>query len=205
MPDDEEFTSPFPSYDVLDKWSSPSWNDQTRRVVASRLRDIPPRRFFSEQEWSTAVAIAERIIPQPDRGEECVPIVPFIDEGLFENRGKGYRYADMPPAPEAWRGGLAAIDDESRIRFEALFGDLSPDERDAVLRFVQSGEVKSPLWNELPPKRFFTNILLDDIVGIYYAHPSAWSEIGFGGPASPRGYVRLGVNQRDSWEAEEER
>jgi hypothetical protein len=47
------------------------------------------------------------------------------------------------------------------------------------------------------------SVLLRDIVEIYYAHPSAWSEIGFGGPASPRGYLRLGTNRRDSWEAEE--
>ena len=30
-----------------------------------------------------------------------------------------------------------------------------------------------------------------DIVLAYYAHPTAWSEIGWGGPASPRGYVRM--------------
>ncbi|MFP5247069.1 MAG: gluconate 2-dehydrogenase subunit 3 family protein, partial [Thermoanaerobaculia bacterium] len=62
-------------------------------------------------------------------------------------------------------------------------------------------DVASTRWNDLPPKRFFTEILLDAIVGEYYAHPHAWSEIGFGGPASPRGYVRLGLNQRDPWEA----
>jgi hypothetical protein len=37
----------------------------------------------------------------------------------------------------------------------------------------------------------------------YYAHPTAWSEIGWGGPASPRGYVRLDFNERDPWEAAE--
>ena len=50
--------------------------------------------------------------------------------------------------------------------------------------------------------RFF-NELLGKVVSVYYAHPSAWNEIGFGGPASPRGYVRLGFDQRDPWEAEE--
>ena len=33
--------------------------------------------------------------------------------------------------------------------------------------------------------------------------PTAWSEIGWGGPASPRGYVRLDFNERDPWEAAE--
>ena len=45
------FRNPFPTYNVLDKWDTPSWNDQTRTVVAKRLNEVPPRRFFSETEW----------------------------------------------------------------------------------------------------------------------------------------------------------
>jgi len=45
--------------------------------------------------------------------------------------------------------------------------------------------------------------VLRTAVSIYYAHPAAWNEIGFGGPASPRGYVRLGFDRRDPWEADE--
>ena len=33
--------------------------------------------------------------------------------------------------------------------------------------------------------------------------PTAWNEIGFGGPASPRGYVRMDFDRRDPWEAAE--
>ena len=29
-------------------------------------------------------------------------------------------------------------------------------------------------------------------------------EIGFGGPAYPRGYARLGIGLREAWEGEEE-
>jgi hypothetical protein len=29
--------------------------------------------------------------------------------------------------------------------------------------------------------------------------------MGFGGPAAPRGYLRLGPDERDPWEAREER
>ena len=196
------FASPFGSYDVLDKVDSPSWNDQTRRVVRKRLREIPDRRFFDEREWAIAEAIAARIVPQPERAAP-VPIVPFIDETLQEKRGKGYRYADMPPAADAWRRGLAAIDDESRLSGGRGFAELADDAKDALLGRVQRGDVASALWNGLPPRRFFTELLLGAIVGEYYAHPAAWSEIGFGGPASPRGYVRLGFDQRDPWEAEE--
>jgi hypothetical protein len=45
--------------------------------------------------------------------------------------------------------------------------------------------------------------VLHDVINAYYAHPTAWSEIGFGGPASPRGYVRLDAGRRDPWEAAE--
>ncbi|MDQ3430688.1 MAG: gluconate 2-dehydrogenase subunit 3 family protein, partial [Actinomycetota bacterium] len=34
----------------------------------------------------------------------------------------------------------------------------------------------------------------------FYAHPWSWNEIGFGGPAYPRGYKNLGVNRREPWE-----
>ena len=52
-------------------------------------------------------------------------------------------------------------------------------------------------------KTFFKQRMAHDIVYAYYAHPTAWNEIGWGGPASPRGYVRMGYNERDPWEAAE--
>ena len=34
----------------------------------------------------------------------------------------------------------------------------------------------------------------------FYSHPWAWNEIGFPGPAYPRGYLNPGVNARERWE-----
>jgi hypothetical protein len=104
---------------------------------------------------------------------------------------------------EAWRRGLKALDDEARLRFGADFVDLPSSRQDDLLEFVQRNEVRSPAWAKLPAKDFFSSRVLHDVVNAYYAHPTAWNEIGFGGPASPRGYVRLGFDQRDSWEAAE--
>ena len=36
-----DFRTPYPAYDVLDKWDSPSWNEQTREVVRKRLDEVP--------------------------------------------------------------------------------------------------------------------------------------------------------------------
>ena len=197
-----DFETPYLTYDVLDKWDSPSWNDQTRKAVGQRLGKLPPRRFLTQEQWSLLEAIADRLMPQPDR-EQPVPIVPWIDDMLHQNHNPGYRYADMPPMREAWRQGLDAIGAEARGRHGKAFEQLPPDEQDALLRDVQNNRVDSRYWRDLPAGGFFLHHLLKQVVGVYYSHRSAWSEIGFGGPASPRGYARLGLNERDSWEAEE--
>jgi gluconate 2-dehydrogenase subunit 3-like protein len=197
----QDFQRRYPTYNVLDKWDTPSWNDRTRAVVAKRLREVPPRRFFSETEWELAEAICGRLIPQPDRPDDPVPIVPFIDEKLHENRGNGYRYQDMPPQRDAWRIGLRAIDAEAHARRQHGFLELPHNQKDSVLRSVQHGDTLGDAWDDMPPKRFFSSVLLREAVTVYYAHPAAWSEIGFGGPAAPRGYVRMQANRRDSWEA----
>jgi hypothetical protein len=58
-------------------------------------------------------------------------------------------------------------------------------------------------WGDMPAAVFFKERLAHDILGAYYSHPTSWNEIGFGGPASPRGYVRMGADRRDPWEAAE--
>jgi hypothetical protein len=192
------FHTPYARYDVLAKWRSPSFDDVTRRVLAQRLHQVPKRRFFSEREWAVLEAAAARILPQPERAEP-VPIAPFIDDRLARGIGDGYRFETMPPEDQAWRIGLGALDAEARALEGWGFPELSTEEQDEVLTRAQTGEVKTQAWGSMPPGRFFIHHLVDTVARVYYAHPDAWSEIGFGGPASPRGYVRL--TRRDPWEA----
>ena len=197
-----DFRTPYSGYDVLDKWDSPSWNEQTRSAIGQRLDQVPERRFLTENEWSLLQAIVDRLLPQPDR-EEPVPIVPWIDALLHHNHTPGFRYADMPPMRDAWRQGLKAIAAEASERFGREFLQISPGDQDELLRDVELNRVDSRFWGNLPAGGFFKHHLLKEVVGIYYSHPAAWSEIGYGGPASPRGYARLGFDERDPWEAEE--
>jgi hypothetical protein len=194
--------TPYVDYDVLAKWDTPSWDEQTREVIRKRLTEIPERRFFTRAEWQTLESICARLIPQPERSNP-IAIVPWIDDKLHHDRRDGFRYEDMPPLPEVWRLGLQGVDEESRRRFGTQFRSLPEADQDAVLRTIQAGDVADGVWARLPAQRFFTTVLLKEVVGEYYAHPAAWSEVGFGGPASPRGYVRLGLNQRDPWEPPE--
>ena len=109
----------------------------------------------------------------------------------------------MPPLREAWRRGLDALDAEARAAHARPFHALDAAERDGLLRRAEKGELDVPAWGGMPSKLFFEKRLLRDIVHAYWSHPIAWSEMGFGGPASPRGYVRLAPDRRDSWEARE--
>lgn len=194
----DDFKAPYPGYDVLAKWHSPSWNEQTRQTIKARLGDVPARRFFTEAEWRTLIAFCETVMPQPER-DQPVPIAPFIDADLYTRRGSGTRYADMPDDGDAWRYALAAIDHDAEQRHGQAFHQLALDQRTALLADAAAGNTSSA-WG-VPSKRFMRDIALQAIVSIYYVHPAAQSEIGFGGPASPRGYVRLGPDRRDGWEA----
>ncbi|MBV9252242.1 MAG: gluconate 2-dehydrogenase subunit 3 family protein [Acetobacteraceae bacterium] len=192
----------YPGYDVLAKRHSPSWNEQTRRVIDRRLAMPREPRFFTEAEWRTLNFVCDGIIPQP-KHRPPVPIAAMIDQKVYENHTDGFRNSRLPKMQEAWRRGLHAIEQEAQARHGAAFDQLAPQQQDALLQDMQKGELSGPAWGDMPCKLFFTERLLHDIIHAYYSHPTAWSEIGFGGPASPRGYVRMGFNRRDPWEAAE--
>ena len=192
----------FPGYDVTSKRHTPSWNEATRRAIDQRLALPRTPHFLSEHEWLTLSAICDRIVPQPtDRPP--VPVPAMIDHKLNNNMLDGYRNSQLPPLREAWRRGLHAIDAEAQTRHGAVFHKISVAEQNALLKQLQDGELNSEAWGDMPSKLFFKERMVHDIVSAYWAHPTSWNEMGFGGPASPRGYVRMGFNKHDSWEAVE--
>lgn len=194
----------YPGYDVLAKRNSPSWNEQTRQVIDARLAlDPAEHRFFDDTEWPTMLAICRRIVPQPDSRARPAPVAALIDQKLHKDDRDGYRDARLPHLREAWRRGVRAIDAEAQLRHGVGFRQLNIYQQDDLLSAVQRGQVQSPAWGDMPPQLFFAKRLLHDVVTAYYAYPVAWNEIGFGGPASPRGYVRLNYDRRDPWEAAE--
>ena len=202
----------YPGYNTLDKRDTPSWNAKTREVIAARLRTPREPRFFDPKEWAVVQAVAARLVPQPPRGPgsrddngEEIPVASLVDTKLHENHQDGWRPAELPPQREAWRRGLRALDAEAQAAHNAPFAMLDGEHQDGLLKKMESGGLHDSAWGDMPSKLFFSHHLLREIVYAYYAHPTAWSEIGFGGPASPRGYVRLQADMRDPWEAIEAR
>ena len=195
-------TGRYPGYDVLAKRDSPSWNDQTRQVVDARLAIEVRPVFLNEVEWRALEALCERVMPQPTN-RAPVPIPAYVDRQLAAGKLKGYRFAQMPQPAKAWQCALAALDEVAQREKGRVFADLTALDQDGVLQRMSDGSLQSPALEGMPPKTFWASHVLHDVVGAYYAHPTAWSEIGWGGPASPRGYVRLDLNRRDAWEPEE--
>ncbi|MBF8643739.1 gluconate 2-dehydrogenase subunit 3 family protein [Pseudomonas luteola] len=192
----------YPGYDVQSKRQTPSWNEATRRAIDERLALPQEPRFFNAKEWEILNAVCARILPQPN-DRPPVPVAAMVDAKVFGRRGDGYRDARLPPLHEAWRRGLTALDTEAKARYNHSFAQLAEHEQDGLLAAMQTDDLNHPAWGGMPAAAFFSHRLVHDITNAYYGHPTAWNDIGFGGPASPRGYVRLSENTRDPWEAAE--
>lgn len=191
-------------YDVLHKRQTASWDEVTRRVIDQRLGLSREPRFFTEAEWSTLTTLCDRIVPQP-RDRPPIPVAAMVDNKLAANMTDGSRDHRLPKMQEAWRRGLRALENEAWTVHGTRFSELDAAGQDALLARMQQGALNDPAWGDMPCALFFTARMVRDIVAAYYAHPTSWNEIGFGGPASPRGYVRMGIDQRDPWEAVEAR
>src|SRR5512144_1315804 len=54
-------------------------------------------------------------------------------------------------------------------------------------------------WHEMPATHVWS-LWTRYACAAFYSHPWAWNEIGFGGPAYPRGYKHMGFDAREPWE-----
>jgi len=190
----------YPGYDVLNKRLGPSWNDATRRVIDERLAVPREARFLEHAEWLTLCALCDRVMPQPN-DRPPVPLAAYVDQKLLKDERPGFRDAALPPQRETWKSGLAVFEAEARARHDASFHLLSAADQENLMREAGAGRLGHAGWSAEQMQLFFNGHVLTDILSAYYAHPTAWSEIGFGGPASPRGYVRMQNDRRDPWEA----
>ena len=194
----------YPGFNTLSQQKF--WDAATRRKVVDRVEHPPAIRFFTEAEVALMSAIADHLLPQYDRvPQRRIPIVPRIDERLFLRKTPGYRFEDMPPDEEAYRMGFEAIEKMAKASQGREFLALSWREQDELLKSIHDGHPMrgaEHIWRKLPLHRFWA-LMLQDCIEAYYAHPWAWDEIGFGGPAYPRAYIRLENGEPEPWEVEE--
>ncbi len=184
----------YPGYDVLGQ--APTWDPVTRGVVLRRLGPPPPVRFFTPAEEAVARSLLDRLLAQDD--DPRVPVFEHVDARLAEDQTDGWHYDDLPPDPDAWRASLAALDAEADARHGRRFARLTTGQQKDLLEAVRTGD----RWHGLPAKRVW-NLWMRYALTAFYAHPFAWNEIGFGGPAYPRGYKNIDLGGLEPWEARE--
>jgi hypothetical protein len=188
----------FPGYDVLAQ--QPTWDAVTSGVVLRRLGPPPPLRFFTPAEEATATELLNHLLDQWD--EPKVPVLSMIDERLTEGSTDGWHYADMPPDEDAWRSTLSLLDDDAEAAHSRRFAEIPREQQAAVIQAVQDLAGDSGSWHGLPASHVWS-LWTRYACTAFYAHPWAWNEIGFGGPAYPRGYKNAGLDKREPWERPE--
>jgi hypothetical protein len=193
LPRQRRGTSPqmvgrFPDYDVLE--AAYDWDPATRAVVEARLRPACELRFFAATEAASAVALSDRILAQDE--EPRVPVVEAIDEKLADGRLDGYQYDDMPDDREAWHLVLAALDGTSaRLHGKDSLAGCAVADQEGIVKAFANGSLEGPEWEGLNVSHAWS-VCSRMVLEAFYSHPWAWNEIGFGGPAYPSGYMRLG-------------
>ena len=180
----------FGDFDVLSQVHT--WDPVTTGVVLRRLGPPPPMRFFTVDEEAVARPLLDRLVAR--ERDSPIPIFELIDQRLAENETDGWRYEDMPEDGEAWRRSLEQLDSDAKDR-GASFAKLSVEDQRALLEHVRT----SDSWHGVPAARVWS-LWMRYACAAFYSHPAAWNEIGFGGPAYPRGYANLGLNRREHWE-----
>ena len=187
----------FDGFDVLAQLST--WDEVTAGVVLRRLGPPQALRFFTPAEEAVAGALLDHLLDQWD--EPKVPVLAMIDERLTEGSTDGWHYADMPTDGEAWRQTLAFLDSDAVDRHGRGFAYLSRDEQAEGIQEVQDCRGD---WRGLPATHVWS-LWTRYACTAFYAHPWAWNEIGFGGPAYPRGYKTIALGGLEPWEAREAR
>ena len=178
----------YPDYDVLA--SGDTWDPATREIVTNRLHMPGPLRFFTAHEEPTLRAFCDVATAQD--AAPRVPVAEMVDEKLAAGRLDGYRYADMPADADTWRLVLRGLDETARARYaRASFAACDAQAREAIVAALAEGLLGGGAWDGLNVSRAFS-VCMRAILAAFYSHPWAWNEIGYGGPAYPLGYMRLG-------------
>ncbi|MBS1861169.1 MAG: gluconate 2-dehydrogenase subunit 3 family protein [Actinobacteria bacterium] len=182
----------YPDFDVLEQVGH--WDEVTRRVVMARIDVVPPIRFFDESEAATLGAFCDTVLAQ-DR-EPRIPVLAMVDKKLHAHEGDGYRHAGMPDDGEVWRRVARLLDAEARSLRADDFASASQGIRDTLVGRFAEGELDG---DGMSVEKAWS-VVMRMVLSAFYSHPWAWNEIGFGGPAYPRGYARLGAGEREHWE-----
>jgi hypothetical protein len=194
----------YPDFDVLEQ--AGHWDRATRELVLRRVQEVPQIRFFSVAEAATLSPLCDLLTAQDS--EPRIPLINYIDEKCAHGELDGFQFDDMPDDRDAWRLVARGLDEQATGRARAAsFAAADIEVQRAIVADFAEGKLDGGAWDELNVTRAF-GLVMRVVLACFYSHPWAWNEIGFGGPAYPRGYSRFGSPdlqraERESWEGVE--
>jgi gluconate 2-dehydrogenase subunit 3-like protein len=188
----------FPGFDVLGQ--AKHWDEVTRDLVTSRLAPDPEMKFFDSKEIPCAKALLNLLTGQQD--EPRIPVLEMVDARLAAGETDGWRYDDMPEDAQAWRDTLGYLDEDSRAGCGLPFAEAPEKDQLEVIQAVQ--DLQSDDWHGLNAAHVWS-LWTRYACTALYAHPYAWNEIGFSGPAYPRGYKNKGLDRLEGYEVRDTR
>jgi hypothetical protein len=165
------------------------WDEVTRRVVLDRVENVPPIRFFTDEEARTLRPFCDVVMAQD--GEPRIEVLNYVDQKLFEGRLDGFQYDDMPDDRDVWRIVASALDEAA----EGSYAEAPRVLQETICGAFAGGRLPMSI-----PAEKTWKVVTRSILSCFYAHPIAWDEIGFPGPAYPRGYAAIGIGGREQWE-----
>ena len=188
----------FPGLDVLGQ--ARHWDQVTADLVTARLNPPSGVAFFTAAEAACASVLLNLLTGQQDNQE--ISVLHMVDARLAAGETDGWRYCDMPEDGQAWRDTLAYLDEDAAARCSTTFADAPEDDQLALIQAVQDLAAKD--WHELNAAHVWS-LWTRYACTALYAHPLAWNEIGFPGPAYPRGYKNTGVEKLEPFEVRDAR
>lgn len=185
-------TGRFPGFDVLSQRRH--WDSVTAELITARTGPPPEPSFFTDAERSAAAALLNQLTGQCEE-PLGVPVLEMVDARLAAGETDGWRYADMPEDGQAWRDTLGYLDKDAHARCGTSFAEAPGRDQAAIIQAVQDATE----WHGMSAARVWS-LWTRYACTAFYAHPHAWSEMGFPGPAYPRGYKNLGVGRLEPFE-----
>jgi hypothetical protein len=153
--------------------------------------------FFTPYEVGVAAPLLDLLLGQDS--EPRIPVLPLIDTRLSIAETDGWHYDDLPEDGQAWRDTLAHLDEDAHNRHRAGYAALEQTRQARLLQDVQDLAAGAHPWHGLAAAHVWS-LWTRYACAAFYSHPWAWNEIGFSGPAYPRGYLNPGINAREKWE-----
>jgi gluconate 2-dehydrogenase gamma chain len=130
--------------------------------MVSCTRSTSPWRFFTAEEAGTLEAVCERIVPaDQDSGAFAAGVMNFIDRQLM-----GFHRQHQ----QAYRSGLAGVEQAAVALHGKRFGGLPAGKQDAVLAAMEKNKAPGEAWKKLPARQFFDLVISHTMQG-YYGDP----------------------------------